>query len=296
MSLAFWLGCLPLPRANLARRLKMARAARPPTQSWARRRPHGAAAGLTLWAPGPTGTGIPRTLRLGLGDPKALHKGCPAHGASRGPRTSSACSSARAQSGRHGGPRARPSAVPRASGGPTALVRAREAGERRGPAPASEQRRGPRVAVRSGPSPPQEENNTTATWPRRGARREEGGRKSRLAAGGCPGPGSPSARECTAARAKGDGFRRARNARIPAGGMGTAVSQTGGWHKSPCSSRHGGALRRPARRRKWSRSAAPGRNGQARLRHDQGSGAGTPPARTRTRVNASRLRRWTCGA
>lgn len=78
------------------------------------------------------------------------------------------------------------------------------------------------------PSPPQEENNTTATWPRRGARREEGGRKSRLAAGGGPGPGSPSARDCTAARAKGAGFRRARNARIPAGGMGTAVSQTGG--------------------------------------------------------------------
>lgn len=176
-------GLLAAAQGESSRKTGSPRTARFPTPSRARRRPRGAASGLTLRAPGLNGAGRPGAAPAVEGGTKALHKGCPVYGPRRGPHTSSACSSARAQGGRHGGPRARPSAVP---GGPTALVRAGEAGERRGPAPASEQRRGPRVAARSGPSPPQEENNTTATWLRRGARREEGGRKSQPAAGGCP--------------------------------------------------------------------------------------------------------------
>lgn len=49
------MGCLSLPTANLPGKLEVPRAARPPTPSRGRRRPRGAASGLTLRAPGRNG-------------------------------------------------------------------------------------------------------------------------------------------------------------------------------------------------------------------------------------------------
>lgn len=200
---------------------KIARAARRPTPSRARRTPRGAAAtSLTLRAPGLVGTGGPRTAPAAAGQHQGPTQRLP------GPRRQ-----ARPTYLQRLLLRPRPEPPPWWSPGPafsrppslwrpTALVRAGEAGERRGPEPASEQRRGPRVAVRSGLSPPQDENNTTATWPRRSARREEGGRKSWPAAGGRPRSPEPDRARRRALRgpAPRRGFRRARRPRIPTGG------------------------------------------------------------------------------
>ncbi|VTJ82018.1 Hypothetical predicted protein, partial [Marmota monax] len=153
----------------------------------------------------PTSLGLQVGAGLALGPASPRRDGGPGQPghtkAAPGPRTCGAGSAARAQSGRHG-PRGPAPAAPRA--GQRGCCGPERQGSGRGPARGERSTGGRRVAVRSGPSPPQEENNTTATWPRRGACREEGraGREEGARAG-AQGRGSPGSPQCSAVREEG---------------------------------------------------------------------------------------------
>lgn len=192
----------------------------------------------------------------------------PSHTKAGAPRTSAARSAARAQGGRHGAAGPGVGRAPSPPGGPRG-----QGGRGSGKAAAGlrrreEPKRGGRVAVRSGPSPSQDENNTTATWPRRGARREEGraGARKRARAG-ARGSGSPGRPGRPASRAGKAGVQpQAPRGPEPCGlkpGRRRAwiIGQTRRCREALYSSEHSGALRRQPAVCSL-RGAAAGGNGQ----------------------------------